>query len=58
MVREFREWGMGHGALGMGHWALGMGEIITPNSCTDAINRVSLNSCTDAINRVSPNSPL
>ncbi|MEH2380272.1 MAG: response regulator [Nostoc sp.] len=30
--------------------------IKTPNSCTDAINRVSPNSCTDAINRVSPNS--
>ncbi|MEH2321106.1 MAG: hypothetical protein V7K24_29340 [Nostoc sp.] len=42
----------------MGHGAWGMGEIITPNSCTDAINRVSANSCTDAINRVSPNSPL
>ncbi|MEH2234850.1 aspartate kinase [Nostoc sp.] len=33
-------------------------ELLTPNSCTDAINRVSTpNSCTDAINRVStPNS--
>ena len=28
-------------------------EPLTPNSCTDAINRVSPNSCTDAINRVS-----
>ncbi|MEH2401317.1 RnfABCDGE type electron transport complex subunit D [Nostoc sp.] len=26
------------------------GELLTPNSCTDAINRVSPNSCTDAIN--------
>ncbi|MEH2235717.1 MAG: hypothetical protein V7K30_05540 [Nostoc sp.] len=35
-----------------------VGVILTPNSCTDAINRVSNpNSCTDAINRVStPNS--
>ncbi|MGV0103548.1 hypothetical protein [Nostoc sp. DSM 114167] len=31
-----------------------LAEFITPNSCTDAINRVStLNFCTDAINRVS-----
>ena len=28
-------------------------EPLTPNSCTDAINRVSPHSCTDAINRVS-----
>ncbi|MEH2292535.1 aspartate kinase [Nostoc sp.] len=32
------------------------GELLTPNSCTDAINRVSPNSCTDVINRVSPHS--
>ncbi|MEH2294731.1 hypothetical protein [Nostoc sp.] len=50
--------GMGHGALGMGHGALGMGIstgiskqsrvniglLLTPNYCTDAINRVSPNS--------------
>ncbi|WP_375467654.1 hypothetical protein [uncultured Nostoc sp.] len=28
-------------------------RVSPPNSCTDAINRVSPNSCTDAINRVS-----
>ncbi|MEH1892330.1 MAG: RnfABCDGE type electron transport complex subunit D [Nostoc sp.] len=28
-------------------------EPLTPNSCTEAINRVSPNSCTEAINRVS-----
>ncbi|MEH2144166.1 aspartate kinase [Nostoc sp.] len=29
------------------------GELLTPNPCTDAINRVSTHSSTDAINRVS-----
>ncbi|MEH2395910.1 aspartate kinase [Nostoc sp.] len=34
------------------------GELLTPNPCTDAINRVSpANPCTDAINRVSPPNP-
>ena len=34
------------------------GELLTPNPCTDAINRVShTNPCTDAINRVSPTNP-
>ena len=34
------------------------GELLTPNPCTDAINRVSPpNPCTDAINRVSPTNP-
>ena len=34
------------------------GELLTPNPCTDAINRVSpANPCTDAINRVSPANP-
>ncbi|MEH2316984.1 hypothetical protein [Nostoc sp.] len=35
-----RAWGMGHWELGIGHWALGINHL-TPNSCTDAINRVS-----------------
>ncbi|MEH2292809.1 DUF3685 domain-containing protein [Nostoc sp.] len=41
---------------GGSYWFQDTEAIITPNSYTDAINRVSPNSCTDAINRVS--SPL
>ncbi|MFW9264149.1 MULTISPECIES: hypothetical protein [unclassified Nostoc] len=38
--------GIGHWELGIGHWAWGIGhggssKLLTPNSCTDAINRVS-----------------
>ncbi|MEH2249560.1 DUF3685 domain-containing protein [Nostoc sp.] len=42
-------------ADGGSYWFQDTEAIITPNSCTDAIHRVSTpNSCTDAINRVSP----
>ncbi|MEH1832393.1 MAG: DUF3685 domain-containing protein [Nostoc sp.] len=42
-------------ANGGDYWFQDTEAIITPNSCTDAINRVfTPNSCTDAINRVSP----